>query len=163
MSDGVDGHVTLCSVGSHQNETVRADAAIPDHSRMFYFEIRIEEADENSLLAIGILPLEEKQKVMPGCTIKSYGYHSDATKSVRRTEGTYVRTTVVSDEISGKGEPYGSRFGREDVVGCGMNIKKGILFFTKNGEYLGVASKNVRGRFIPTVGVLSNTTVTLQV
>ena len=60
---------------------------------------------------------------MPGHHNSSYGYHGDGNKYSYRMEG--------------RGESYGLAFTKGDVVGCGWNIKEGIVFFTKNGKYLG--------------------------
>jgi hypothetical protein len=36
---------------------------------------------------------------------------------------------------------YGSPYGPGDVVGCGLDYRSKEIFFTLNGEYLGVAFK----------------------
>lgn len=57
--------------------------------------------------------------------------------------------------MEGKGEAYGPKFTKGNVVGCGWNIKDGIVFFTMDGDYLGDAFKNVYGTFYPFVGANS--------
>ena len=65
----------------------------------------------------------------PGCKSGSYGYHGDDGKLF----------------VSGSGVPYGPKFFKGDVIGCGVEF--GTLYFTKNGEHLGVAG-NVDGNKI---------------
>ncbi|AET38290.1 glucose-induced degradation complex subunit VID30 Ecym_2574 [Eremothecium cymbalariae DBVPG len=38
---------------------------------------------------------------------------------------------------------YSKPFGRDDVIGCGVNYVDGTIFFTKNGIHLGTAFKDV--------------------
>jgi hypothetical protein len=56
-------------------------------------------------------------------------------------------------------EDYGTAFTKNDVIGCGLNSKEGTVFFTKNGKYLGVAFKNVYGRFFAGIGSSSAASV----
>ncbi|GAB5031371.1 atp-dependent rna helicase ddx1 [Nannochloropsis oceanica] len=39
----------------------------------------------------------------------------------------------------GKFDPYGESFGQGDVIGCFLDLEKGVLGFSKNGKYLGDA------------------------
>ena len=40
-----------------------------------------------------------------------------------------------------KGEPYGTEFKKNDIIGCGYYFSKNLIFFTYNGKYLGEAFK----------------------
>jgi hypothetical protein len=64
---------------------------------------------------------------MPGWMAGSWGYHSD---DGRKFSG------------SGWGSTYAQTFGKDDVVGCG--IHKGDIYFTKNGQHLGMIFTQVR-------------------
>lgn len=55
--------------------------------------------------------------------------------------------------VSSQVRYYGPRFGPNDVVGCGLDYKTHEIFFTLNGQYLGVAFEGVYGKLYPTVGI----------
>ena len=55
---------------------------------------------------------------------------------------------------TGSGEMYGPSFGRGDVIGCGWTRWDGKVFFTKNGQHLGMAFKHVVGRFYAVVAAV---------
>jgi len=55
-----------------------------------------------------------------------------------------------------RGEAFGETFTTGDVVGCGIQFAKQEIFFTKNGKYLGVAFRKVKGVLLfPTIGLHS--------
>jgi Ran-binding protein 9/10 len=58
----------------------------------------------------------------PGWEPESYGYHGDDGHA-------YSGHNV--------GKVYGPPFTTGDTVGCGINFRTGIVFFTKNGVNLG--------------------------
>jgi hypothetical protein len=103
---------------------IRSDAIIPDALEVFYYEILIESEGDEGYIAIGIYPADQKLQGLPGWFNGSYGFHgNDGSKYSYRGEG--------------RGESYGTKFGKNDVIGCGWNVKEGTIFFTKNGKYLG--------------------------
>lgn len=57
------------------------------------------------------------------------------------------------EDLSEKGELWGPIWGKGDTVGCGLDFAKNCIFYTKNGEFLGSAFDNVRGKFFPVVGM----------
>ena len=56
-----------------------------------------------------------------------------------------------------KWQDYGPQFGTGDVVGCG--VVGGSCFFTKNGDFLGVAFRGVPGGLYPKAGLFEGVTV----
>eukprot|EP01138_Halocafeteria_seosinensis_P007920 gb/GECG01008091.1/.p1 GENE.gb/GECG01008091.1/~~gb/GECG01008091.1/.p1 ORF type:complete len:1316 (+),score=169.13 gb/GECG01008091.1/:1-3948(+) len=60
-----------------------------------------------------------------------------------------------SNTSSCNGEAYSETFGEGDVIGCGYISHSREVFFTKNGEHLGVAFRNVSGNLFPAVGMHS--------
>lgn len=43
-------------------------------------------------------------------------------------------------------------YGGGDTIGCGWSLETGTVFFTLNGEYLGPAFEDIRGRWYPAFG-----------
>jgi hypothetical protein len=70
----------------------------------------------------------------------SWGYHGDDGHSFA---------------CSGSGKPYGPTFTTGDVVGCCCDFVKNQVFFTKNGQILGVAFKDIfkDTQLFPSVGL----------
>lgn len=45
--------------------------------------------------------------------------------------------------VGTESKKYSQMFGRDDIIGCGINYIDGTIFFTKNGVFLGTAFTNV--------------------
>lgn len=60
---------------------------------------------------------------MPGWASSSWGYHGDDGKRFNHPQGVGLR--------------YYDSYSTGDTVGCGINMKTGKMFFTKNGANLG--------------------------
>ena len=70
---------------------------------------------------------------LPGWGKNSYGYSGYSGKKVSDVHF----------------QPYGPTFKENDVIGCG--VIDGKCFFTKNGEFLGVAFRNLPQKLSPAV------------
>ncbi|RIB20857.1 SPRY domain-containing protein [Gigaspora rosea] len=80
---------------------------------------------------------QNKENKSWGC-----GYHSD--------DGYFF--------CSGSGEEYGLSYTTDDIVGCYLNFRNNILFYTKNGINLGIACylhSDFEGILYPCVGFKS--------
>jgi hypothetical protein len=85
---------------------------------------------------------------LPGWEPDSWGYHGDDGHSFC---------------CQGTGKTYGPTFTTGDVVGCCINFRKGIAFYTKNGVELDTAFRELtfdppgktggKGDFYPSVGL----------
>lgn len=123
---------------------VRANAVIPSEMDLFYFEVEILEPGHDSSIGIGLAPRGHSLGGMPGWYSGSYGYHCD---DGQKFEG---------DEI-GMGREWGPCCTRGDVVGCALDLKQRLMFFTKNGKMIGVAFENVaQDQYYPVVGSFSD-------
>lgn len=76
---------------------------------------------------------------MPGYESGSYAYHSD----------NYFYPGV------NQGHTYGSGVSVNDTLGCGLDFVNHTLFFTKNGEHLGIALSEIdtTKSYYPVVGI----------
>ncbi|AMD22682.1 HHL088Wp [Eremothecium sinecaudum] len=64
--------------------------------------------------------------------------HSDAGKDVYAYNGS---DGYIND--GSKFKSYSKPYGRDDVIGCGVNFVDSTIFFTKNGIHLGTAFKDI--------------------
>lgn len=118
---------------------IRANNPIPLQFGLFYFEVKVINNENNGHIAIGFCAKPENptknmvnlsaetddSSIIPmlGQEDNSWGYHSDDGYSF----------------CSGSGEPYGPSYTTGDIVGCYMNFKENIIFYTKNGINIGIA------------------------
>jgi hypothetical protein len=94
-----------------------------------YFEVTIIHPGTRRIVSIGLtdkeFPIHKKH---PGWLKGSYGFHGD--------DGSVFHA-------SGHGRIYGSRWEAGDVIGCGIHFRTKEVFWTRNGEFLGVAYRGV--------------------
>ena len=113
--------VTYVGTGRHNNDvgSIQADRPVPTSQLMYYFELLVLDAGRSGCIAIGFTDVSAKLSRQPGWEANSYGYHGD--------DGNKFHSC-------GKGEPYGPTFTAGDIVGAGVHLTKGEIFFTKNGK-----------------------------
>jgi Ran-binding protein 9/10 len=74
------------------------------------------------LLSIGFSTQKVTLTRLPGWEPESWAYHGD--------DGQVFNSNQ-------HGKPYGPKYGNGDTIGCGINFRTGIAFFTRNGVNLG--------------------------
>uniref|UniRef100_A0A915DHZ1 B30.2/SPRY domain-containing protein n=1 Tax=Ditylenchus dipsaci TaxID=166011 RepID=A0A915DHZ1_9BILA len=111
---------------------------IPPNLNFYYFEVDIIKGGVSKETSCNNVPL--------GFDEYSVGYHGNTGKKHMN---------------SVKGELFYKQFGNRDTVGCGLDIDRRQIFFTKNGRYLGVAYNIVpaEGLLFPTIGLCSDVLV----
>lgn len=78
----------------------------------------------DGFISVGLITKSALLKKLVGWEAGTIGYHGD--------DGfAYMG--------SGKGTPFGPTFTTGDIVGCGVNFAKKLIFFTTNGQYIGMA------------------------
>lgn len=106
-----------------------------------YFEITVLNSGINGFISIGLVREGYSVDTHPGWHATSYAYHGDDGRTFFST---------------GTGCPWGPRFTQGDTVGIGINYDTGEVFFTKNGQFLGVAFYRCpKSAFWPAVGMTS--------
>lgn len=76
-------------------------------------------------MGVGLSDKQVHLNRLPGWDCVSYGYHGD--------DGNFFSS-------SGKGVYYGPQYTTGDVIGCGLNFVTKQIFFTKNGQNLGLTT-----------------------
>ncbi|KAI1086367.1 ankyrin repeat-containing domain protein [Rostrohypoxylon terebratum] len=124
----------------------------PPYDRDWYFEVKILEPkdpgskDSTSTFGIGICEDNMELGGMLGFgssgVCQSFGYHSDDGDVYPSYHG-----------VESRDMPASQRFSSADSsVGCGFNCDGKTIYFTKNGEYLGIAFGDIPGaKFYPAI------------
>ena len=122
--------------------SVRADKPIPmTLDEIYYFEIKVLNKGYQGDIGIGLTSKSSALNRMPGWENNTIGYHGDNGKLYYEV---------------GYGIEFGPKFVDNDVVGCGLNLNDMSVFFTRNGEYLGVAQCSLPElEWYPTIGLHS--------
>eukprot|EP00051_Salpingoeca_urceolata_P001624 m.42554 g.42554 ORF g.42554 m.42554 type:complete len:413 (+) comp11555_c0_seq3:227-1465(+) len=113
---------------------VRANHPLSASSGLGYFEIKIISKGRDGYIGIGLCGPQTQTNRLPGWEKNSYGYHGDDGHSFC---------------CSGTGTPYGPKFTTGDVIGCCVNFLDFTCFYTKNGQKLDVAFRNLGGKDSP--------------
>ncbi|KAK4149122.1 ankyrin-3 [Chaetomidium leptoderma] len=151
---------------------VSADRPLPAGLEGYYFEVTLVEVvwpagrpegggeeegrkrkKEWPEMAVGFCTLGGAALEFPGwwatsdslTTARSWGYHSD-------TGGVYSSVEDPDDEIV-HAVVDELKYKVGDTVGCGVDLSKGEIWFTKNGVKLDTVVKGVEGRLFPVVGL----------
>ncbi|KAG8158624.1 hypothetical protein KVR01_011746 [Diaporthe batatas] len=123
----------------HEARAIRADQPMPVRCGLYYYEVTILGRKHNdTLIGVGFSSKSASLNRAPGWEPESWGYHGD--------DGHCF-------QAQNAGKQYGPTFGYGDVIGCGVNFRTGTAFFTKNGHYLGIAFREVKGKLYPSVGL----------
>jgi hypothetical protein len=118
--------------------TVMSNLPVPKQNDVYYWETKIYEKPESTLLSIGMATKPYPLFRMPGYHKYSVAYQSTGH---RRYNQPFNAT------------PYGPHLVQGDVVGVGYRPRTGAIFFTRNGKKLdevvhGLKSQN----FFPAIG-----------
>jgi len=118
---------------------VRSENPIPLTAGIYYFEMKVLRVGRRKRTYIGLTSSEYNLHRAPGWDIDGYGYHGD--------DGRIFSEGSLSGRLP--------TFSMNDTVGCGVNFENQTCFFTLNGNYLGVAFRNmpISLDLYPTVGV----------
>ncbi|KAK9110110.1 hypothetical protein Sjap_018170 [Stephania japonica] len=139
-TDKLSLQYTNVNLHGHDVGVVQGNCPAPARRLVYYFEIYVKNAGAKGQIAIGFTNEHFKMRRQPGWEANSYGYHGD--------DGLLYRG-------QGKGECFGPTFTSGDTIGGGINYASQEFFFTKNGNLVGTAYKDVKGPLFPTIAVHS--------
>ncbi|CAI2190375.1 1260_t:CDS:2, partial [Funneliformis geosporum] len=126
--------------GEENCVAIRADFPIPEQCGLFYFEVDIIDIGQNGKIGIGFCTKSAGLNKMPGREYFSWGYHGG--------DGRIFFNSRI-------GKPYGPKFMTGDTIGCCLNFRNNMVFYTRNGVNLGIAFRNLEKALYPCVGILS--------
>ncbi|KAF2104246.1 SPRY-domain-containing protein, partial [Rhizodiscina lignyota] len=121
--------------------SVQSNLPIPKQNEVYYWEAKIYEKPENTLISIGMTTKPYPLFRLPGWHKTSLAYLSSGHK---RQSYPFLHPST-----------YGPSFVQGDVIGVGYRPRTGSVFFTRNGKKLddvvhGLKTQN----FFPTVGAV---------
>eukprot|EP01094_Clydonella_sp_ATCC50884_P024835 TRINITY_DN6344_c0_g1_i3.p1 TRINITY_DN6344_c0_g1~~TRINITY_DN6344_c0_g1_i3.p1 ORF type:complete len:1247 (+),score=191.48 TRINITY_DN6344_c0_g1_i3:460-3741(+) len=121
--------------GSHSNVS---------RSGFSYFEVAVVSSGEHGYIGVGLTIATYPDNQQPGWSKGSWAYHGD--------DGNRF-WVIITENDEFHNDSYGPYYETGDIIGCGYNNINGDVFFTKNGEYLGVAFREVPRNLFPCVGL----------
>ena len=127
LADGTE--VRFNGITKQQDEaaSVRADHPMPKEAGLYYFEVTVLSRFKEVYVGIGFSGPKVQLCRLPGWEADSWAYHGDDGYSFSATSA---------------GKPFGPKFSAMDVIGCGVNFRTGNVFFTKNGDPLGMVERD---------------------
>ncbi|UNI22389.1 Protein ssh4 [Purpureocillium takamizusanense] len=118
--------------------TVMCNLPVPKQNDVYYWEAKVYEKPENTLLAIGMATKPYPLFRLPGYHKYSVAYHSDGSRHYNQPFGK---------------TPYGPNLVQGDVIGVGYRPRTGAIFFTRNGKRLEEVVHGLKAQnFFPAVG-----------
>ncbi|KAJ9664687.1 Protein ssh4 [Neophaeococcomyces mojaviensis] len=125
--------------------SVQSNLPIPKQNEVYYWEAKIYDKPENSLISIGLTTKPYPLFRLPGFHKTSLAYLSSGHRRYNQPFN---------------GVPYGPEYVQGDVVGVGYRPRTGSIFFTRNGKKLEEVAHNLKTQnFFPTVGANGPCTV----
>ncbi|KAF3481262.1 endosome protein [Arthroderma uncinatum] len=124
---------------------VQSNLPVPKQNDVYYWEAKIYDKPETTLLSIGMTTKPYPLFRLPGFHKSSVAYQSTGH---RRHNQPFNPTS------------YGPAYVQGDVVGVGYRPRSGTIFFTRNGKRLDDVAHGLRSQnFFPTVGANGPATV----
>ncbi|KAH9838096.1 Protein SSH4 [Teratosphaeria destructans] len=118
--------------------SVQSNLPIPKQNEVYYWEAKLYDKPETSLVSIGLTTKPYPLFRLPGLHRTSVAYTSTGH---RRFNQPFTPS------------PYGPPFVQGDVVGVGYRPRTGTVFFTRNGKKLEEVAHGFKSQnFFPTVG-----------
>ncbi|KAF3770631.1 SPRY-domain-containing protein [Cryphonectria parasitica EP155] len=125
--------------------TVMTNLPVPKQNEVYYWEAKIYEKPDATMLAIGMATKPYPLFRLPGFHRHSAAYFSNG----------YKRFNQPFHQA-----PYAPPFGQGDVIGCGYRPRTGCIFYTRNGKKLDDVVHGIKNpNFFPAIGANGPATV----
>ena len=142
------------------SSNLNMDNAVMDNSvsSVHFMEMaqNSEETNENADSGRYVRPYITEPNDFINPDSNQYNQGISATRSENLSVPGFYAYSGYDGKISGPRQiaSYNEPFGRDDVIGCGVNFINDTIFYTKNGVYLGTAFRDLlQGEFIPAIAL----------
>ncbi|TLS25126.1 hypothetical protein PpBr36_07538 [Pyricularia pennisetigena] len=117
---------------------VLSNLPVPKQNEVYYWEAKIYEKPDTTLMSIGMSTKPYPLFRLPGYHKHSIAYLSNGTRRYNQPF---------------KGTNYGPKFVQGDVIGVGYRPRTGAIFFTRNGKRLEDVAQGLKTQnFFPSIG-----------
>ncbi|KAJ8660037.1 hypothetical protein O0I10_004264 [Lichtheimia ornata] len=131
-----DSNLHVFSIGGGSTDDyagiVRSNRPIPELCDVFYFEAKVMDAGRHGFIVVGVCSDQADLEQLPGWGTDTWGYHADDGRAFDGNSG------------NDQGLPFGPGYTVLDVIGCGIDMQRRDIFYTKNGRFIGRAFHAVR-------------------
>jgi hypothetical protein len=142
LEDGLTAEADYPSIdlAQYQHDSIiRAETPFKRSDGFGYFEVTILHPGVSRITTVGLTNAGYDVTKQPGWMVDSYGLHGD--------DGNLFHNR-------GRGINFGERWSSGDVIGCGINFIKDIVFYTKNGQFLGAPFRGIKAdEYWATIGI----------
>ncbi|ODQ67637.1 SPRY-domain-containing protein [Nadsonia fulvescens var. elongata DSM 6958] len=117
--------------------SVQTNLPIPKKNEVYYFEAKMYDKPDNTLVSVGLTTKPYPLFRLPGYHRYSVAYDSDGLK--RNNQPFF-------------GLPCGPKLNQGDIIGVGYRPRTGTVFFTRNGKRVEEVLHGLRLNLFPTIG-----------
>jgi hypothetical protein len=129
----------MAYASSHNDCIIKAEKPFTKEEGFGYFEVACIHPGTSRITTVGLTSEGYELDKQPGWIKDSYAIHGD--------DGNIFHNR-------GRGLAFAERMNEGDVIGVGINWVSGLVFYTKNGQYLGAPWRAPQSdAYWPTVGV----------
>lgn len=125
--------------------TVMCNLPVPKQNDVYYWEAKVYDKPENTLIGIGMATKPYPLFRLPGYHKYSVAYHSDGSRHYNQP---FSKTA------------YGPNLVQGDVIGVGYRPRTGAIFFTRNGKRLEEVVHGLKAQnWFPAIGSTGPATI----
>ena len=144
--------------------SVQSNLPIPKQNEVYYWEAKLYDKPESTLISIGVTTKPYPLFRLPGSSLSPYPvskpYLTSQIPGWHKSSIAYTSPGPRRYNQSFTPTPYGPEYVQGDVIGVGYRPRTGTVFFTRNGKKLDDVTHGLKTQnFFPTVGARGPCTV----
>lgn len=137
--------------------SVQSNLPVPKQNEVYYWEAKIYDKPESTLISIGMTTKPYPLFRLPGTLdllfLNASGHGTNVISGYHKYSVAYFSNGSRRHNQPFASVPYGPAFVQGDVIGVGYRPRTGTVFFTRNGKKLEDVAHGLKTQnFFPTVG-----------